>query len=245
MSIERIVLYIDSAQRSTGSSVDFTLNLGSSISKVLEVEVIGAEIPYTFYGVTANNNALAWTAGATAYRALVAPGNYTVSKFVTALVAAMTAEQAGWTVTYSAQTYKLTFQHATPFTLDLVNALGATTMSSVIGQTAATALATTTVMPNSLNISGPRYLLIKSRALTRPKITRPFLNQSQDDVLYKVSIQGGPGDILVEKNTYPNLLRYGVRQTIKNIDFQLTDDQGNLVDLNGQDWSLSVNLLPA
>jgi hypothetical protein len=241
MSIERIVLYIDSAQRSSGTSVDFTLQLGSSIAKVLEVEVIGAEIPFTFYGITATNNRISWTAASTTYSATVTPGNYTVGQFVTALKAAMAAQQAGWTITYSSQTYKLTFTHAVPFTIDLTN----TTMTKVIGLTAQTALGTTATMANALNVSGPRYLLIKSRALTRPKITRPFLNQSQDDVLYKVSIQGGPGDILVEKNTYPNLLRYGVRQTIKNIDFQLTDDQGNLIDLNGQDWSLSVNLLPA
>jgi hypothetical protein len=242
MSIERIVLYIDSSHRSSGTSVNFTLNLGSSISKVLEVEVIGAEIPFTFYGITPSNNTIAWHNGSD-YIATVAPGNYTVAKFVTAL--RMTVVQAGWNVTYSAQTYKLTFTHSNPFTIDLANGAGSTTMTRVIGIGAQSALATSAVMANAVNVSGPRYLLIKSRALTRPKITRPFLNQIQDDVLYKVTIQGGPGDILVEKNTYPNLLRYGVRQTIKNIDFQLTDDQGNLIDLNGQDWSLSVNLLPA
>lgn len=244
MSIERIVLYIDSSQRTTGTSVDFTLSLASSVAKVLEVEVIGAEIPYTFYGVTATNNRIVWTLSGP-HTCTVTPGNYTVSQFVTALQTAMNAVQAGWTITYSAQTYKLTFSHASAFTIDMSNASGTTTMSRVIGLAATTTLATSKVMTNAVNVSGPRYLLIKSRALTRPKITRPYLNATQDDVLYKVSIQGGPGDILVEKNLYTNRLKFGVRQVIKNLDFQLTDELGNLMDLNGHDWSLSVNLLPS
>jgi hypothetical protein len=245
MSIERIVLYLDSKHRTTGTTTDFSVTLASSINKVLEAEIIGAEIPYTFYGITANNNRLVWTGNGAEYTCTVAPGNYTVNQFVAALQTAMNAQQAGWAITYSSRTYKLTFDHAQTFTIDMTNGAGTTTMKGVIGLAAQTAAGTTATLTNAVNVSGPRYLLIKSRALTRPKITRPFLNSAQDDVLYKVSIQGGPGSILVEKNAYPNLLRYGVRQIIRTIDFQLTDDQGNLVDLNGHDWSTSVNLIPA
>lgn len=245
MSIERIVLYLDSKFRTSGTTTDFSITLASGVNKVLEAEIIGAEIPYTFYGVTVNNNRLVWTGNGVPYMCTVTPGNYTVNQFVTALQTSMNAQQSGWTIVYSARTYKLTFANAAAFTIDLTNASGTTTMQRVVGLSAPTVTSTSATMTDAVNVSGSRYLLIKSRALTRPKITRPFLNSAQDDVLYKVSIQGGPGSILVEKNAYPNLLRYGVRQVIKTIDFQLTDDQGNVIDLNGHDWSMSVNLIPS
>jgi hypothetical protein len=244
MSIERIVLYLDSKHRTSGTASDFSITLASGVNKILEAEIIGAEIPYSFYGITSNNNRLVWTNGSPV-TCTVSPGNYTVTQFASALQTAMNAQQPGWTIEYSPRTYKLTFVHAQSFTIDMSNAAGTTTMHGVIGLAAQTTPGTSATMSNAVNVSGSRYLLIKSRALTQPKITRPFLNSSQSDVLYKVSIQSGPGSILVEKNVYPNLLRYGVRQTFKTIDFQLTDDQGNLVDLNGHEWSMSVNLIPA
>lgn len=242
INTERVVLYIDSKMRTTGSRAeDFSITLGSRIEKVIEVEIISAEIPYTFYTVNATNNQICWTdAGTVAYTATVTPGNYSIMKFIDALQIAMNAQMAGFTLTYIRETYKITFANATAFNLDLVNTGGTCTMAESIGLTAATASSTLVSPQGIANISGPKYLLIKSTRLTRPKITRPFLNTTQDDVLYKVDVAGGPGDILIEKNQYTNLLKYGVRQILTSIDFQLVDDRNQLIDLNGQQWSISV-----
>jgi hypothetical protein len=236
---ERVVLYIDSKYRATGVAENFTITLNNPITKVQQCEIVTAEVPYTFYTVNATNNTMKFTVGATTYTAIVAPGNYGITSFVTALQAAMNAQFAGFTITYTKETYKLTFTNASAFSLDFT----ANTMVRLIGLTATTP-PTTTVQPQGIiNISGPKSLLIKSIRLTRPKITRPFLNTAQDDVLYKVPIADGPGTILVEKNGYTNLLRYGVRQTIDQLDFQLVDENNVQVDLNGQDWSCTINVI--
>lgn len=242
-NIERIVLYIDSAHRTTGTVQNFSITLASSISKVTEVEVIGAEIPYTFYAINSANNTICWSTAGTDYSAVVPTGNYGVTSFIIALKTAMNLVMSGFDITYIKEKYQLLFTNSTAFSLVLSNTAGTSTIAEHIGVTVATSLSTSVVPIGVINIGGPRYLLIKSSRLTRPKITRPFLNDSQADVLYKMQIAGSPGDILIEKNGYTNLMKYGVRQTLQTIDFQLTDDKNVPIDLNGQNWSLTVNLV--
>lgn len=235
---ENVVLYIDSKFRTSGDVENFTIQLDIPLKRVTKVEIVSAEIPYTFYNVTNLNNTIVWTDGTTPYTATIEIGNYTVSDFVTTLKTAMDAEMPGFTITYIEKIYKLQFANATAFQL----LLDESTMASSIGLLETTALTVDTTLSGVINISGPRYLLIKSDTLTRPKITRPFLNTVQDNVLYKVDIQGAPGDILVEKNLYTNLLKYGVRQTLQSINFTLVDPDDNQINLNGQDWSLTLNV---
>jgi hypothetical protein len=242
-NIEKVVLYIDSSYRNTGVAENFTINLANQVQRVIYVELVSAEVPYTFYVVNNMNNTLVWSVGATPHKCTVAPGNYDTTDLLAALQAAMNAQSTGFTLTYNQDTYKMTFANAAAFTIDLTNASGTSTINPVIGLTAQTTLGTSTTMLGVVNIGGPKYLLIKSVALTQPKITKPFLNTMQADVLYKVSVAGSPGDVLIEKNVYTNFLKYGVRQTLKTLDFQLIDDQGNQLDLNFQNWSLTVNLI--
>ena len=217
----------------------FTIILNNPLSKVQQAEVISAEIPYSFYNINSTNNVLKFTAAATLYTVTFPSGNYGITNFATVLQALMNAQFAGFTITYDKTTYKLTFTNATAFSLNFP----ANTMAPLIGLTATSSTATSVTPQKIINISGPKSLLIKSIRLTRPKITRPFLNQAQNDILYKVPINGGPGDILVEKNVYTNLFRYGIRQTIDTMDFQLVDENDVQVDLNGQNWSCTVNVI--
>lgn len=243
VNTDRVVLYIDSKNRTSGTNENFTVTLNSSVGKVKQVELISTEIPFTFYIVNSSNNDIVWNNGATYYRATVTPGSYTANAFTTVLQTAMNSQMAGFTITYQREFYNLKFVNSAAFQLQLTNVQGTSTMSTLIGLSADTALATTVTPQNVINLSGTKYLMIKSQALTKPKIVRPFLNTVQESVLYKISIAGNPGDILVEKNLYTNPLKYGVRQIIKTIDFQLVDDQDQQVDLNGSSWSMTVNLL--
>lgn len=243
-NIERVVLYINSSQRTSGTRENFVIDLGSTIQKVQQAEVISLEIPYTFYGLTTNNNTIVWTDNATnTYSATVPPGNYGATSFATALQTAMNTAMAGFTVTYNREFLKFNFQNTTAFRLDLTNTAGTTTMASKIGLTSATALATNVTPAGVIDLAGTRYIFVKSIRLTRPKITRPFNGNVQDDILYKMTVDGSPGDILKEKNAYSNLLKYGVRQSIRTLDLQLVDSEGTQLDLGGLDWSITVNLI--
>lgn len=240
---EKIVLYVDSSFRTTGTNENFTITINSAINKVLQVEVVSAEIPYSFYTINANNNKLCFRSGSTDYITTLPVGSYTVVRFVEILQTALNTTFGGFTVTYDRENFKLTFTNASAFQLQISNTQGTSTLAPKIGLTSSSSVVTNFTCQGAINIAGPKYILIKSDRLTLPKITRPFLNNSQQSILYKIPVQGGPGDVIVEKNYYTNLLKYGVRQSIKTIDFQLTDDQNNPLDLNGLSWSLTINLV--
>lgn len=236
---ERVPLYINSAQRSTGTNENFTITLANPVARVIKCEVVSAEVTYSFYTINSTNNQLVFSVGGTPYTATVTPGNYNITDFMTALTAAMNAQFAGFTMVYNRNIYKLTISNASAFQL----VFAGSTLATSIGLSANTAIATAVTPQNIINISGPKSLLIRSNRLTRPKIIRPFLNQNQQNILYKIPITGGPGDILVEKNVYSSPITYGIRQTVSDIDLQLVDENDQTIDLNGQTWSCTIVLI--
>lgn len=244
MDNEKNTLFLDSKNRTSGTIENFSIVLNQPINKIVQVEIISAEIPFTFYIVNATNNTLCWSDNLlNTYSANLSIGNWTVTDFVTMMQSNMNAVMPGFTITYNKQTFKLTIANPTAFTLDMSNISGTTTCANLIGMTGSTAFSTNLTLPNMINLGGPKYLLIKSLALTDPKVTKPFHNVANSSILYKVPIRGMPGDIITEKNMYVNLLTYGIRQTFQTLDFQLTDDQDQIVDLNGLDWSITLSLV--
>lgn len=242
---ETVVLYIDSANRTSGIAENFSITLASTVKRVSYVEIVSAEIPFTLYTVNSNNNTLRFGRNtATDVTVTIPSGNYMVASFQDALKTAMDAgfisigQSAGFSSTYSKEKFVLTITHATtPFILDSTSPI-----ASFMGITTTNVANQTVTLGGILNLSGPNYLLIKSTALARQKITRPFVNTAQDDILYKVPLTVSPGSIMIEKNLYSNKLKYGNRQNIKVIDFTLVDPSGTVVNLNGQNWSMTVNL---
>ena len=236
---ESITLYIDSKSRTSGTNENFTVTLNRTLTKIKQVELVETEIPFSFYAINANNNNIRFVSGVTTYNAIVTPGNYTTDDFITELQSKMNAQLAGFTITYNTITYKLTFANATSFSLSLTGS----TIANIIGLSADSTNGNSFTCQNTINLSGPNYLLIRSSVLTKPKIVRPFLNSTQDDILYKLQVNVAPGNLIPEKNMYTNLIKYGVRQSITTIDFSLLDPQTNVINLNGQPWSMTIRLI--
>jgi len=233
---ERVTHIIDSTNRSSGTNENFTITLTEPLIRVKKVEVVTVEIPYTFYVVNTNNNIVDFeNAGGTPLQATLDQGNYSGTSFAAHLVAKLDALYAGWTILYSSNTYKIRFQHTGNFELK-----SSGTASALLGLVGDSGVTTDFTAPGISNLSGPNYVLIRSDTLTRPMKNRPLLGVADSDVLYKMTIQTGPGTTLIEKNVFPNPYVYPVRQTLTTIDFQLQDPDGNLLDLNGQRWSLTL-----
>lgn len=243
---ERIVLYLDSSKRVSGTTSNYLIQLVSPVDRVNAVEVIGAEIPYTFYALNNSNNVLVFTDGKIMYNYTMPAGNYSVQTFSDALTAGMdaafraNAQAAGFTTSFSSTSYQYTLMHhSVPFQL----LLAGSTIAPVLGLLANSTLGLSFTMQRVINLSGPNYLFIWSTALAKPKRIRPYVNGTQSNVLYKVPITVNPGDIIINTSYMTdNLLRYGTEQSIQNIDIQLTDPNGIPVDLQGLEWSCTVVL---
>lgn len=236
---EQVLLHLDSSQLSTGTNEDFTIILNPSIKRVRSVELISAEIPFSFYIITSSNNSLQFNDGSTTYTINVPVGNYDGTTFAATLKTLMNAVSSSFDVVYSLSTYKIQFtRSAGNFQIFYATS----TIAMVIGLTANSTVTNNFICQKISNLSGPNYLLINSLALTRPKVTRSYNGTSQSNILYKCPIDVNPGSIIIQKNTKSEILKFALPQTISDIDLSLKFPDNSIVNLNGQTWSISLLL---
>lgn len=237
--VERVMLYIDSKDRTTGTNESFSVTMASEITRVKQVEVVSVEIPFSYYVITASNNNLRFQdSEPIVFNAAVPAGNYDATSFCTALQTAINGVLSGSTVTYNATTMKISIVTESSISLRLTGS----TIASVIGLSANTSLSTTSTPQQPLNLSGPNYLMISSSAIMKLKSTQPFWRSAKDDVLHKMTVGTVSGTILIDKPIGVSKIQYSTRQKIQTIDLQLTDPDGVAIDLNGQRWSLTLAL---
>ena len=241
---DNVRVTINSRNRNTPlvtTSSDFTYTLNESIDRVHKISVLSVQIPFSYYVINDTNHTIRLHVGAVDISANVPNGNYTSATICTALVSAMSLlAGAPYTVTYSASTMKLTLASAGAFK---VLASGATNINRVLGFMVDSASATSNTADSAINLSGFDYIVVKSTILTQyVENTNKTANALADiTILHTVPVNGGPTDIIIDSPECPKPIRLGFKQSFQsNIDFQLEDDQGNSLSLNGRDWSMQL-----
>jgi hypothetical protein len=236
---ERIMIFIDSKYRTTGTNENFSIDLTEPITRVKQAEIVTVEVPFSFYVINSTNNVLNFEdGGGTPYSIVVPEGNYSGTTFATELKTLLEAQITGWTVAYDSSIYKLRFQRTSNFKMILLGS----TIATLIGLLSDSTATMDFTMQGIANLSGPNFILVRSDALTRPKRIRPIYNTGSSDILYKLAIQTGPGTTLTEKNLFTTKLKYPIRQTMRSLDFRLEDGDENPIDLNGLAWSITIVL---
>lgn len=210
----------------------------SIVSK--QISVLHAQFPLTIYAINTNNNKIKYQIGTgTIYTSIIPEGNYTATTLISALNSAFLANSVVLTLTFSQITGKLTFTHLTSdftfYVIDnsLMQVLGFTTKVNY----SSSSKSLTGLYP--VNILGALNFQIFSHNL----ITKNFN-----------SLQGGGSTILA---TIPiNTMMWGVaiydnntsirnvlyNDVINNIDIQIYDNYGYLVNFNNSDWEITIVL---
>ena len=233
---EQVFHFIDSIQRSSGTNENFIITLNETLKRVKKVEITHIEIPYSYYVITSTNNVIDFKDNtSTSQQATIAEGNYSGTSFAGEIQNKLNAIYPGWSVTYSSVTYKLNFQHSTNFELNTTG-----TASELIGLLADSGVTTNFTSQGISNLSGPNYIYLKSDTLTRPMRRKPVVGSATSDVLYKIQVVTGPGTTIVNQTIKNNPYVFPIRQSISTIDFRLEDPDGNVLDLNGLRWSISL-----
>jgi hypothetical protein len=228
--------YKDADSKSVG---DMFYTLHRKIDNVKKIEIMSLQVPFTFYAFTALNNIIQITTG----QAAIPPGNYNATTLAAQLETTMDAIGGGaFTVTYSQSTHKYTitttgaaFQILTTASNNIANEIGFTTDST---------LATSATADSVVNTNGARYLELRSSALTKysgsTTITSVLAPKTGNTVLYTIPVKGLPTDIIIDERC-DSMIELNKKQTFhEDIDFQLEDDSGNTLDLNGQDYSFQL-----
>lgn len=249
---QSVKVLVDSHYRNNPTEfniTDFTYTLDHEISRVSRIYVESAQIPYTYYTTNASNNSITIEYNGLPVTAVVAPGNYENSTILVPIKQAldsMLLPGVTWTVAYDASTFKLT--------ISIAGGLGAfrilvqndpASVGPSIGFTQDTVLAASLVSDVAMDVFGTRYLVIKSRligenrAYTTAVAASYASSVAASAIIHTIPVNADPGGVILDVSREPRYNILGFKTSFQNnIDFRLEDDRGNVVDLNGKDWSV-------
>jgi len=250
INLERTPMVISSAARlspNSSTSSNFTFNLNRSVSRITDIIVRSIQLPFTFYTVNSTNNVLTFNNNSLSIT--ITPGNYTTATIAIELKSKMDSVfgDSSTNVSFLNSSFKLTITRSTPFSIDAAASVPASTFAILIGFKTSSVTDTTATSDVVINLSGPNYIVIESKFLTKAiqnKVT--YVNNSYSDALVVVPVSVAPGDIisLIDDPFIPIKLNYqfSIKPT-DIIDIKIKDDVGNILDLNGADFSMQLILI--
>jgi len=215
------------------SEVDFYFNTIEQDNQThIYLKVLNVNIPYTFYQTNNYNNYLRYIVNNVIYNLIIPEGNYNINDLVNYLKTNMT----NFNITYNKINNKLTFTHSQyDFTISNIS-----TCLKFLG------------LRNNLNSVGrilisecPITVLSTHCICIYTTLHTSFINTSQGEknknLLISIPIDVNPYSVIIYNsnssygiNTYDNIFN--------SIGFKLCDEDGNIIDLNGMDWSILLEL---
>jgi hypothetical protein len=228
-------IYVQSSLRNSGSSSEFNINLSRPVFNVKKVQVSEVLIPNVFYNITSSNNTIIVDEGKGAQSSSITVGQYDITSLLSALKTALDGNNvlSGiFTCSYSTVTYKVTISSTVAFSITYGN------LADNLGFTDSTGSASTHTASRIFDISTTRQVYIQSNILTSAE-----LNGKRQNILCKVPLNTSFGAIITYKNESENSIVLDNPQDISSLDFKLINKRNEALDLNGLNWSMTLNLI--
>jgi len=229
---ESFQLYLDSkASIKNGNEYQFYLpNLEILEGFYLYLSVVSACIPYSFYNINSYNNYFSYVINSETYNVIISVGNYNINQIVSELKLQMT----NFNIIYNSITNKITLSNPLyEFTLNnskLLNILGFSTVLSSYNK-----YITST---NCINLNYIRCINIDSNICTY-NINKSLQNNS--NILCSIPINTQPYS-LIQYYNYNNFRSNLFKNTLDCIFIRLIDNDENIIDLNGLNFNLTVQI---
>jgi len=228
----------------SASSSNFTISIGQSIS-IKQIVVKSVSLPNTFYNITDTNNVgIINLTGLGTYIVLVPVGQYTLATFLTQLQTLLTAIDIASTVVQNPLTKKLEFTFSYLAQWD-------TSSASPLSRVMGTYLQPATVYPavpvasfsaaGFTDLSGIRNVFICSRILGQG--FNSILQEGRNlPMILNMPMEAGFGDVCYYSSNEVNLdlKQYKSYQNIQLCDLTLRGDDGELLNNNGAEWSITL-----
>jgi len=235
MSIESFQLHLSSScadayNNGLTSDCEFYLPVIEIPSQFhIHVSVENFCCPYTFYNINSNNNTLTYLENNTAYTITITSGNYNVNNLIIELMSKMTR----FTITYNSITNKLTFINSLyDFTFSsLSSCLSLLGFSSILSSNSKTLTSDKVV-----NLCPYRCICISTNLKTF-SVNKKYSNNTT--LLASIPINSAPNSIILYENKN-NFKSNTFTNNISNIRIKLTDHDFNVLDLNGQHWTITL-----
>lgn len=240
MNIESIQIHFNSATADSynnGSTCDcnFSLPMIELPSQhYIYISVQNAVIPYTFYNINSANNQLSYTVtGYLQQTLIIPPGNYNALQ----LGQVLTSNMTGFTVTYNSINNRYTIVNSTSdFTINT-----ASTALALLGlqkQTSIASVNKSIVSIYNICLLSKQCVCVQSNLLTG-NINNT--SKSEGNILVSIPVVGQPYGLITYFN-YNNIRANLYTNTISLINIRLCDQRNTLLDVNGVDWSMTLQI---
>jgi hypothetical protein len=214
------------------SDIEFDLPLiEAPLQHTIYLSIQHLVIPYSFYNIDSNNNFLNYIVGETTYNIYIETGNYNPYQLINVLQNIM----QGFTITYDSIKNKFTFtNNSYEFTF-----LNSSTCLRLIGfENTIFSVNKTVTSINSINLQSHHCVCVQSNLLTG---SINSANKYESNIICSVPVDKPPFSMITYINH--NNLKYNLfNNVISTMRLKLTDQNNNLIDLNGCNWSCTVQL---
>lgn len=191
--------------------------------------VVHAEIPNSFYIVNYTNNK--FVLNGTTYT--LTRGNYNVNTFITMLLALL---PVGYTLTYNSATTKLTMTNAVSFTINASSS--ASTVNSIMGLGTTNLSGTSITMPNVVNFIPLQRINFRTNYF---KFGCYSTADGSSDIFLPLQNNAGQNSIINYVNQTQNKFLIQDRN-ITSFTINVSDDFGNLINFNGVNWYMTIQI---
>lgn len=222
------LLIINSKDRYQGTPGNFQYSLDlRGRTDIQGFRVNKVTLPYSWYNIPEqqfifNSNVI-----------LLPAGSYTIYTLITALEGLMKVYSPLLTINYNSDTNKITISDDVSFTVSFLEelqiALGFITPFSGILKTGE--------FVTNVNLTSNVYLASQSLTV----YLNSFFNKKTSNVFQSVPVNTNSFGYVIWQNALETVLKIDSR-TIQNIDLQVFDDNGNIIDFNNQNWILELEL---
>jgi hypothetical protein len=201
-----------------------------------------ATIPYTVYTINSNNNKLYWVdSDSTVITTTLTVGNYNESDLATLITTAMNADKSSantYTVTVSNTTAKYTFTNNTSnFQLTTTNNTSAVWKTLGFNTTSNKTGSTTYTSDKVFNLQPLNTIYICSNMADG---NNARVRGGDFPIICSIPISDNFGDIVTYINDFDDVIP--LNNIASSLTLRLYDNNLNIIDLNGSDWSIEFDL---
>lgn len=246
-STQPFLLYVNSKNRSNINSPStlFNIQLAFPPLHIKRVTLLEAIIPNTLYTFrndqfVVNNNFDFIDSTGLPVTAVITPGSYDVTSFITEFTSQLVAVSPDtYTITYNTNTLRLTITSSSPL-FQILGATGTNIGHNILYYIGFTDIDTTPgitqLAPNAINIGSPKEVFIKI-ANFQASIHNTV---SKFSAMWQISLSVPFGEIQFyeQLNTHESGINVDQR-TMNQLDVQMIDEDGNTVILDSN-WSFLI-----
>ena len=202
----------------------------------IHISVVNCIIPYSFYNINGSNNLLYYIVNQTPITLLIEPGNYNSTQLTAYLNQKMVS---GMSISYNSIYNKFTFKNINSLEFVLV---GFSTLLKVLGFNKElddfVSVNYELVSNECSNLNTNQCIHIKSNFLTGNINSINFYMQ---DTLTTIPINSPPNSLIIYNSFVKNMVNLYSR-VINEIQIKLVNQDDIILDLNGLDWSITLQL---